>query len=86
MIPKSGHRFSDKIMLNQSSKRSGHKPAPDVIRGGSRFSVQIMRGAKNPRYMRVTRTCSSAERPPRTSLAQRAIAAVTSAGSVTFSA
>jgi hypothetical protein len=41
---------------------------------------------RNDDYIRVTFTCSSAARPPRTSLAQRAMAAGRSAGSETFSA
>jgi hypothetical protein len=41
MIPKSGYRFSDKIMLQQKSMIP-KKPAPDLIRGGYRFSEEIM--------------------------------------------
>jgi hypothetical protein len=36
MIPKSGNRFSDKIMLKLKSMIP-KKPAPDLIRGGNRF-------------------------------------------------
>ena len=57
MIPKSGNRFSGKIMLKQQHQgrernRAGRligksmipkKPAPDLIRGGNRFSDKIMR-------------------------------------------
>jgi len=42
MIPKSGYRFSDKIMLEPMSMIP-KKPAPDLIRGGDRFSDKIMR-------------------------------------------
>jgi hypothetical protein len=55
MIPKSGNRFSEKIMLKQEagpwsdSTEWDHglsmipkKPAPDLIRGGNRFSEKIM--------------------------------------------
>jgi hypothetical protein len=41
MIPKSGRRFSEKIMPEQSAMIP-KKPAPDLIRGGSRFSEKIM--------------------------------------------
>jgi hypothetical protein len=41
MIPKSGHRFSEEIMLQQKSMIP-KKPAPDLIRGGHRFSEEIM--------------------------------------------
>jgi hypothetical protein len=49
MIPKKpapdlirgGHRFSEKIMLQQKSMIP-KKPAPDLIRGGHRFSEKIM--------------------------------------------
>jgi len=41
MIPKSGHRFSDKIMRQQNSMIP-KKPAPDLIRGGHRFPDKIM--------------------------------------------
>jgi len=41
MIPKSGHRFSEQIMLRQMSMIP-KKPAPDSIRGGHRFSEQIV--------------------------------------------
>jgi hypothetical protein len=40
MIPKSGHRLSEEIMLEQSMIPK--KPAPDLIRGGHRFSEKIM--------------------------------------------
>ena len=52
---------------------------PPPLRGG--------RGAKHrPRsYILVTRTCSTAVRPLRTALTERAIAAGTAAGSLTFS-
>ena len=36
MIPKSGDRLSDKIMLKPKSMIP-KKPAPDLIRGGDRF-------------------------------------------------
>jgi hypothetical protein len=42
MIPKSGTRFSEKIMRQQKSMMP-KKPAPDLIRGGSRLSEKIMR-------------------------------------------
>jgi hypothetical protein len=42
MIPKSGNRFSAKIMRNEKSMIP-KKPAPDLIRGGNRFSDKIMR-------------------------------------------
>jgi hypothetical protein len=41
MIPKSGNRFLEKIMLRQKSMIP-KKPAPDLIRGGNRFSDKIM--------------------------------------------
>ena len=41
MIPKSGNRFSEKIMLKQK-RMIPKKPAPDLIRGGNRFSEKIM--------------------------------------------
>jgi hypothetical protein len=37
MIPKSGYRFSEKIMLKQTSMIP-KKPALDLIGGGYRFS------------------------------------------------
>jgi hypothetical protein len=42
MIRKSGHRFSEKIMLDQNSMIR-KKQAPDVIRGGRQFSEKITR-------------------------------------------
>jgi hypothetical protein len=41
MIPKSGNRFSEKIMRRQKSMIP-KKPAPNLIRGGDRFSKKIM--------------------------------------------
>jgi hypothetical protein len=41
MIPKSGNRFSEQIMLEQK-RMIPKKPAPDLIRGGNRFSEKIM--------------------------------------------
>jgi hypothetical protein len=41
MIPKSGYRFSEKIMLKRKSMIP-KKLAPDLIRGGYRFSEKIM--------------------------------------------
>src|ERR1051326_7623500 len=40
MIPKSGHRFSEPIMLRQISMIP-KKPAPDLIRGGHCVSEKI---------------------------------------------
>ena len=42
MIPKSGDRFSQKIM-RQQNRMIPKKPAPHLIRGGDRFSQKIMR-------------------------------------------
>jgi hypothetical protein len=39
MIPKSGNRLSDKIMLKEKSMIP-KKPAPDLIRGGNRFQIR----------------------------------------------
>jgi hypothetical protein len=41
MIPKSGNRFSEEIMLQENSMIP-KRPAPDLIRGGNRFSEKIM--------------------------------------------
>ena len=41
MVPKSGNRFSDKAMLKQESMIP-EKPAPELIRGGHRFSDRVM--------------------------------------------
>jgi len=45
MIPKSGNRFSDKIMLRKDCMIP-KKPAPHLMRGGYRFSDKIMRQIK----------------------------------------
>jgi len=42
MIPKSGNRFSEKIMLQLNIRMIPKKLAPDLIRGGNRFSDKIM--------------------------------------------
>jgi hypothetical protein len=43
MIPKSGYRFSEKIMLKQCPSMIPKKPAPHAMRGGQRLSEKIMR-------------------------------------------
>jgi len=46
MIPKSGNRFSAKIMRQQNCMIP-KKPVPDLIRDGNRFSAKIMCKSKN---------------------------------------
>jgi disulfide bond formation protein DsbB len=43
MIPKSGIRFSDRIMLQMKGRMIPKMPVPDLIRDGIRFSDRIVR-------------------------------------------
>src|SRR5215831_9302639 len=73
MIRKSGHRFSEKIMLHQRREHDPEKPAPDLVRGGHWFSEKIILQRELVPSRHAADAPPGFERQPETSIEPEAI-------------